>query len=305
MSGSEPKLYWQVSNGEIHCTTETTEASKFHLNIKHGSKQFHITQLESMNAVAVQRKSIFDRTTKPLKLVPMPMAIPQDLNLKIQCAPNKSAVVPQTKIAWEESRFFIKISKGWGRFSRIVAVIEYTEQTETKDNSESHDEKSKMEKGMVKSSRSKHIVVSCAKHNMHDSSDHIVKVMPVHFEPAVTSKLPAPVTLTGMAKGPPPPLHSRIDSDSDGDKTNYSISSSFNESPLESNTSMPNENTESDNSLSPSKFNVSRTESDSSLPSPIDQPSAENDSNTAQEENPNEINNAFLELVGDEYDFPT
>ena len=71
-SGSEPKLYWQVDNNEILCTTETTKASKFHVYIKQGSKQFHIVHPESMKTVTVQRKNIFDRKTKPLKLVQIP-----------------------------------------------------------------------------------------------------------------------------------------------------------------------------------------------------------------------------------------
>jgi hypothetical protein len=59
-------------------------------------------------------------------------------------------------------------------------------------------------------------------------------------------------------------------------------------------------NAESDCSSLPR--NASHTESDCSLPTPTDQPYAENDSKTSHKENPDEI--AFFQLVGDEYDFP-
>ena len=227
------------------------------------------------------------------------------MHLKLQHTTKKSVVVPQTTIAWEEkSPFFVKFSKSWGHFSRYVAVIECGENTTPNDDAGSHDEKSKTEKVTVTKNGNSQLLyklVSCAKH---DGSDH--KLMPLHFEPAVTSKLPEPVTLTGTTKGPPPPPQSRIVCDSslpiDGDETINSSLPSLNESQLENNSSIPTDDAESDSSSSPP--NVSRIESDSSLPSLIDQSYAESDSSTALEENPNEINNAFFELVGDEYDFP-
>ena len=126
--------------------------------------------------------------------------------------------------------------------------------------------------------------------------------MPLHFKPAVSSKLPAPVTLKGVHVARHCCLslpqsqsfdYSHLSADG-GESNNSSVSSQ-----LESKSTT---NAESDDSSSPQ--NVSRTESDSSLPTPTDTPYAENDSSTSHdsEDNPNEI--TFFELVGDEYDFP-
>ena len=296
-SGSEPKLYWQVDNDEILCTTETTKASKFHVYIKQGNKQFHIVHPESMKTVTVQRKNIFDRKTKPLKLVQI--STPRVMYLKLQhCnATNKSVAVPQTAIAWEEkSPFFIKFSKSF--FSRYIAAIEcYIGNTATK-NDVGLNEKSKMiENG---NPQPKHKLVSCAA-TKYDGSD--LKLMPLHFKPAVSSKLPAPVTLKGVRMArhcclslPQSKSFDNSNLSADGGESNNSSVSSQ----LENKSTT---NAESDDSTSPQ--NVSCIESDcSSLPTPTDQPYAENDSSTshASEDYPNEI--AFFELVGDEYDFP-
>ena len=130
-------MYWQVDNDEIVGTIEITKASQFHICTKQRSKQFLIVHPESMKTVTVQRKSVFDRKTKPLKLMSIPT--PRDTYLKLQhCnGTNKSVAVPQTAIAWEgESPFLIKFSNG--HFSRYIAAIEcYDENTAVKDDADS------------------------------------------------------------------------------------------------------------------------------------------------------------------------
>jgi hypothetical protein len=192
------------------------------------------------------------------------------MQLKLQhCdATNKSFVVPQTAIAWEEkSPFYIKFSKSWGPFSRYVAAIECDENTTTKDDTGSHENSKVIENG---NPRPKYKVVSCAKH---DGSD--LKLIPLHFKPAVSSKLPAPVTLKGAAMD-------RLSFPQSDGSNNPSVFPAN-----ESNTSKPMHNAESDCSSSPR--NASRTESDSSLPTPTDEPYAENDSKPSHEENPDEL----------------
>ena len=129
-----------------------------------------------------------------------------------------------------------------------------------------------------------------------DGSD--LKLMPLHFKPAVSSKLPAHVTLKGGGARHRclslPRSKTFDDSNVCADGGNSSVSSQ-----LERKSTT---NTESDDSSSPQ--NVSHIECDcSSSPTPTEQPYAENDSSSshASEDNPNEIEIAFFELVGDEY----
>ena len=138
--------YWQVDNDEIVGTTEITKASQFHVRTKERSKQFHIVHRESKKIVTVQRKSIFDRKTKPLKMISIPT--PRDMCLKLHCnGTNKSVAVPQTAIDWEEkSPFLIKFSKV--HFSQYIAAIEcYDDNTAVKDDADSKKLDKETEKG--------------------------------------------------------------------------------------------------------------------------------------------------------------
>ena len=224
---------------------------------------------------------------------------PRETHLKLQHTTNKLVAVPQTTIAWEEkSPFFIKFCKSWGRSSRYVSVIKCGENTTTKDATEPHNQQSQTKEGANGNSQPKFKLASGTKHN---SSDH--KLVPLYFEPAVTSKLPEPVTFMGQAKGSPrSQLVCDYNSPLNEDKSKVF---SFNECEPDSKSKVLPDDAEYESNSSPPY--ESRITSDSSLLSQEEDPSyAESDTVTDQEETyyDSEIEDAIFELVGDEYDFP-